>query len=1070
MKRFLLLLTICAASFSAFATNRYVAKTGDDSNNGLGWGTAKLTITAALTDCSAGDVVMVAAGTYNEFISIKDGVSVLGGYSATTHARDIDMYQTILDGTDLGKFLVVKYDNDCTNPTLIEGLVLINAESTADGGGAFIRGNVTLNRCTMRNCSGNSGGGVYARSKTVGVPAIVSNCLIELCNATSSGGGAYLYENAEMHNCVVRGCGGKYGAIRLHKANCVISNTVVYNNTCTVDGWPGSAGIFNEAGGKVYNCTVCNNQGIQYAGVHSVDDVYNSVFWGNKDQEGDSDPANFISGSSASSNNYADEGFDGTSFASITMSTNNMDATGPNFNNPTTFVGIPTNAGEIAAMQNADWSLLSTSPLINQGRNDKAPATDILGVARPKGANADVGAYEYDPNAASVAVTGIQIYEDTVFIIQGETGGVTTIITPGNATNKRLTWSIDNSAVATVDANGGITGVTLDTTVVHVTTVDGGFTDACVVVILPVPPVKYPDAYYIADTMYHAEDYTVPSWVPFLIAKEALRIDSLNPASDLSVIPARIGDLSVAIYNLVNKNEPYNMVATINGDPHTHMGFCWFTNEGINDGVVQLLPMANATANDFASVNGVITLQAAATTTKPLAYAVSTSGIIKAANISPKTKFTYVSHKALAENLTPGTTYSWRVGFDGHWSPIAQFKTQDADQGEFSFLYMTDSHIMDQEYVDNAHWCATTAAATVPEARFCLFPGDFVETGTEQNSEWEWERWFEESINPVIMKMPIAPTDGNHDDSNNLNYDYHFNTSWDFYSMASTKPQFRGITYSFVYGDVLFLVYSLQDWWRAKDSDESSMKSTYLSNDVRNWFHQQIAAHPNTKYRVTLAHKNIFSGSGHSVDTETPMFREIMLPILKECEIDLAIQGHDHCYEVIGPVNPDTRTAIREDISGVDTVAVNTNTNMTGLKNGTYVTDHGTLYFIGATCGRKRYYPYDRAKMEENYDKHKVTNYFDLFTGMFGQPGAPSFTKFTVKSDGIEMNSYTANSNGQATLINTMKVVRNTPHTWSGIEQIDAEKLADGTKFVRDNQILIRKDGKTYNVLGIEIK
>ena len=1061
---------ICAATLSAFATNRYVAKTGDDTNDGLSWATAKLTIGAAMSASSAGDVVMVAAGTYPEFISIKDGVNVLGGYNAATGLRDIDMFQTILDGEELGKFLLVKYDSDCSTPTLIEGLVLINAEHSNEGGGAFIRGNVTLNRCTIRNCHGSSGGGVYAESKTNGVKAVINNCIIELCSATSSGGGAYLYQNAEMHNSVVRGCCGKYGAIRSHKAGCVVSNTVVYNNTCTVDGWPGSAGIFNEAGGKVYNCTVCNNQGIQYAGVHSVDDVYNSVFWGNKDQEGDADPANFLSGSSASSNNYADEGFDGSCFSSITLSRNNMDATGPNFNNPTTFVGAPSNAGEIAAMQNADWSLLATSPLINQGRNDKAPATDILGVARPKGANADVGAYEYDPNAVQIAVMGVEIYEDTIFIIQGETGGATVIITPRNASNKRLTWAIDNTAVATVDANGGITGLTLDTTVVRVTTVDGGFTDAAVVVVKPVPPVKYPDQYYIADTMFHAEDYTVPSWIPFLVAKEALRIDSLNPESDLSVIPARIGDLSVAIYNLVHKEEPYNMVATINGDPHTSMGFCWFTNEGITSGSVQLLAIPNATANDFETNSNVINIAATPTTTPALNYAVSTSGIIKAANISSKTKFTYVSHKALAENLMPGTTYCWRVGYAGHWSPIAKFKTQSNNQGEFSFLYMTDSHIMDAEYVNNARWCATAAAATVPDARFCLFPGDFVETGTEQNSEWEWERWFEESIRPVIMKMPIAPTDGNHDDSKNLNYDYHFNTSWDFYSMASTKPQFRGITYSFVYGDVLFLVYSLQDWWRAKDSDESSMKSTYLSNDVRNWFHQQIAAHPNTKYRVTLAHKNIFSGSGHSVDTETPMFREIMLPILKECEIDLAIQGHDHCYEVIGPVNPDTRTAIREDISGVDTVAVNTNTNMTGLKNGTYVTDHGTLYFIGATCGRKRYYPYDRAKMEENYDKHKVTNYFDLFTGMFGQPGAPSFTKFTVKSDGIEMNSYTANSNGQATLINTMKVVRNTPHTWSGIEQIDAEKLADGTKFVRDNQILIRKDGKTYNVLGIEIK
>ena len=248
------------------------------------------------------------------------------------------------------------------------------------------------------------------------------------------------------------------------------------------------------------------------------------------------------------------------------------------------------------------------------------------------------------------------------------------------------------------------------------------------------------------------------------------------------------------------------------------------------------------------------------------------------------------------------------------------------------------------------------------------------------------------------------------------------------------------------------------------------MKSTYLSNDVRRWFHEQIAAHPNTKYRVTLAHKNIFSGSGHSVDTETPMFREIMLPILKECEIDLAIQGHDHCYEVIGPVNPDTRTVVEGAVADVRDTTYNANKNMTGKVGGTFTTDQGTLYFIGATCGRKRYYPYTREEMNANYDKHKVTNYFDLFTSMFGQPGAPSFTKFTVKNDCIELNSYTASSTGQATLFNTMKVVRNTPHTWSGIEQIDATKLADGTKFIRDNQILIRKDGKTYNVLGIEVE
>ena len=249
------------------------------------------------------------------------------------------------------------------------------------------------------------------------------------------------------------------------------------------------------------------------------------------------------------------------------------------------------------------------------------------------------------------------------------------------------------------------------------------------------------------------------------------------------------------------------------------------------------------------------------------------------------------------------------------------------------------------------------------------------------------------------------------------------------------------------------------------------MKSTYLSTDVKNWFKDQIAKYPNTKYRVTLSHKNVFSGSGHCYDSETPMFREIMLPIFKECEIDLAIQGHDHCYEVIGPVNPDTRTVVEGAVTDVETVPVNTNTNMTGKANGTYCTDDGTFYFIGATCGRKRYSPYSRDKLDSYYDQHKVTNYFDLFTGMFGQPNAPSFTKFTVKDDCIEMNSYTADQNGNATLINTMQVKRTKPHTVpSGFEDVKPDlNVRDGQKFMKDGQIYILKNGVIYNVIGQKI-
>ena len=1068
MKRFLLFLTVCTAVLCASAANHYVSQTaGNDSNDGLSWTTAMQTITAGFNACGNGDTLFIAAGTYNERVTVTNGkfVSILGGYSQDGNTRDPELFQTIMDGTDLGKSLI-NAEAEPTIPLLFDGLILQNSEYASSGSASYMRGNMTLNNCIIRNCHSQSAAAVYAKQDNKALPCVISNCLIELCSAASSASAIHS-ENATIENCIIRGCEGGYGAVVLRGGS--ITNCVFYNNTGG-DSWPNSGGVYNPAG-IVTNCTFANNYGAKYAGIHSDKEVYNSVMWGNRGEDGFADPANYIAGS-PSSHNIADQGFNSSPFISLSLNADNSAADGPHFVAPTSFIGVPQTPAQIAEMQSADWSIEAGSFLIDKGTAAKAPAYDLAGVARPLGEGVDVGAYEYDPDAPAIPLEGIDIFQDSLFIYAESSVAATVIFTPRKATNKKLTWTSDNPAVATVDIRGVVTGVAEGKTAIRATSEDGGFTDFVIAVIAPKPPVLYPHEVLEADELYPIENYTIPSFIPFWVAKETARVDSFWATDEeIAAIADKIAAMNEAATKLVPKEEPYCMVANINGNPRTNMAFAWFTNEGIMDGKVQIVAKARAVAADFEG-DGVLTLEATPTITQDLRYAVSTSGLLKATKMSNKTAFKYVSHKAIATNLTPGTAYSWRVGYEGHWSPIAHFRTQSAAQGEYSFLYMTDSHIQDAEYVENAKWCATAAANTVPEARFCLFPGDFVETGTNANSEWEWERWFEEAIRPVIMQMPIVPTDGNHDDSPLLNYDYHFNTPTDFAMSvpASYRPQFHGITYSFVYGDVLFLVYSLQDWWRSSDG-EASMKSTYLSNDVRRWFRQEIEKHPNTKYRVTLSHKNIFSGSGHSVDAETPLFRELMLPVLKECEIDLAIQGHDHCYEVIGPVNPDTRTVVEGSITDIETVDINTNTNMTGKKGGTFTTDDGTLYFIGATCGRKRYYPYDRAKMDANYDKHKVTNYFDLMTGMFGQPGAPSFTKFTVKSDCIELNSYTANQDGTAKLLNTMRVRRTKPHTvpFLGIENVNTP-MSEGEKFIRNGQLFILKNGRVFNVLGQKVE
>jgi hypothetical protein len=341
-----------------------------------------------------------------------------------------------------------------------------------------------------------------------------------------------------------------------------------------------------------------------------------------------------------------------------------------------------------------------------------------------------------------------------------------------------------------------------------------------------------------------------------------------------------------------------------------------------------------------------------------------------------------------------------------------------------------------------------------------VFPGDFVETGTNRNSEWEWERWFDEAMRPIVQQMPIVPTDGNHDDSENLNYSYHFHTDNQFKENAKVKPQFDGTTYSFMYGDVLFLVYSLQDYWKGAYS-LSACTSTYLTNDVGNWFREQVEAHPEAKWRVALVHKNIFSGSGHQEDEETPLFRATMLPIMKECEIDLMLQGHDHCYEVIGPVNPDTKTPILNAIEDLEPTILSASRN----KGGTFTVNDGTLYFIGATCGAKRYNPNSKAVMEADLSKHKVENYYDLFTGMFCQPGAPSYSVFTVDGDTITVNSYRIYKGKAPELFNTFTIKRTKAHGSGGlIGQMIQEQGA--AKVIYNGHMYILRADIAYNALG----
>lgn len=483
-------------------------------------------------------------------------------------------------------------------------------------------------------------------------------------------------------------------------------------------------------------------------------------------------------------------------------------------------------------------------------------------------------------------------------------------------------------------------------------------------------------------------------------------------------------------------NKPYSINMTLNGDPTSRMGFAWFTNPTGPKGKVQLVKKAGATEADFAGT--VITKEATAENVT-LNYLVAANKVN--AGITAPGDMDYISHKVLVDKLEPNTTYSFRVGDNDAWSEIGSFTTAKSDKSAYSFIYITDTQAQNSDMFEVSQKTIHAAQRLVPDAQFVLCNGDFVETtgatkpadvAKSFSSEWEWERWFA-TMQDVWMQKPLVPAQGNHDRSvRDSNFARHFNTDNSFNANAgSSTTAMDGTVYSFVYGDALFMVINYEDY-----SAEGYFDA------LKTWMRKEVAAHPEVKWRIATYHKNMFTGSNsHQDDTDGKAVRAAMLATFDELKIDLALQGHDHIYEVVGPVRNASKTLIAEGVQHVEIVGQpGARENMTGKKGGVFNVNEGTLYFLNNSAGKKKYEPRNEAAMIAALPKHEVANYWGLFSGKFGQTGEPTFSRVDVSTGKITIETYTVDDLGQPTLFDSFSVVKD--NTTANSSELKSEQVS----------------------------
>ena len=87
-----------------------------------------------------------------------------------------------------------------------------------------------------------------------------------------------------------------------------------------------------------------------------------------------------------------------------------------------------------------------------------------------------------------IRATGVILSQTELPLLKGATETLIATVVPSDATNKRVTWSSTNTAVATVE-NGTVTAVSAGNATITVTTEDGNHTARCEVVVVtdPVP-------------------------------------------------------------------------------------------------------------------------------------------------------------------------------------------------------------------------------------------------------------------------------------------------------------------------------------------------------------------------------------------------------------------------------------------------------------------------------------------------------------------------------------------------------------------------------------------------------
>lgn len=240
----------------------------------------------------------------------------------------------------------------------------------------------------------------------------------------------------------------------------------------------------------------------------------------------------------------------------------------------------------------------------------------------------------------------------------------------------------------------------------------------------------------------------------------------------------------------------------------------------------------------------------------------------------------YRQHQAHLCGLQPGTTYSYQVGSEGHFSPVYTFRTAP------DIVANPDTELLFGVVGDSRDgydiWSQLVAELSSRSPDLILFTGDAVTIGLTQP---EWEEFFERG-EPLLARVPMVFAHGNHEVN-----------APGFYSQIALPGDQEN--FSLDYGHAHITV--------ANDTPEDIAT---ITGSTRDFLLADFEASKNATWRILMHHQPIWSAA--TAHGSSMFLQQNWQPVIDQYSLDLVIAGHDHDYEISKPMrgmNPQATNA-----------------------------------------------------------------------------------------------------------------------------------------------------------------